>query len=134
MKELCPVARSRTAVHRDTMHLAMSGRSVTCAKCSSRFSVPYEIGLWSCPVCRTANESQTLAGKLVTSPAARVRRKPVPMRLAEVWGGLARRKSLYGYADWLIDIVCPECNAGITMTNNVRTARCVNCEAIVQRT
>ena len=120
------------------MHMAifadMGGHFVICARCSDRFSVPYEVGLWSCPVCRTANESASLVGKIVTSPTAQVRRKPVPMQLAEVWGGVTRKKSLYGYADRLIDIVCPECQAGITMTNNVRTARCVNCEAIVQRT
>jgi uncharacterized CHY-type Zn-finger protein len=113
----------------------MGGHFVICARCSNRFSVPYEIGLWSCPVCRAANESAaTVADKRVTSPAAQVRRKPLPMQLGEAWGRLTGRKSLYGYADRLIDVACPKCQAGITMTNNVRTARCVNCEAVVQRT
>ena len=114
---------------------AMAGHFVICARCSNRFSVPYEIGLWSCPVCRAANESAaTLAEKAVTSPTAQLRRKPVPMQLAEAWGRLTRKRSLYGYADRLIDVACPKCQAGITMTNNVRTARCVNCRAVVQRT
>jgi ribosomal protein L37AE/L43A len=113
----------------------MAAHSVTCARCSNRFSVPYEIGLWSCPLCRTANESSAaLAGTILTAPAAQVRLKPVPMQLAEAAGRLVRRKSLYGYADKLIDVACPKCQTGITMTNNVRTARCVNCEAVVQRT
>jgi hypothetical protein len=67
-------------------------------------------------------------------PTAQVRPKPVPMQLAEALGRLTGRKSLYGYAEKLIDVPCPECQTGITMTNNVRTARCVNCEAVVQRT
>jgi len=113
----------------------MAAHSVTCARCSNRFSVPYEIGLWSCPLCRSANESSAaLADKIVTAPAAQVRLTPVPMQLAEALGRLVRRKSLYGYADKLIDVACPECKTGITMTNNVPTARCVNCEAVVQRT
>ena len=57
-----------------------------------------------------------------------------PMQLAVAWGRLTRKRSLYGYADRLIDVACPECQTGITMTNNVRTVRCVNCQAVVQRT
>ena len=65
----------------------MDGHFVICSRCSNRFSVPYEIGLWSCPVCRAANESAaTLADKAVTAPAAQPRGKPVGMQLAETLG------------------------------------------------
>jgi ribosomal protein L37AE/L43A len=114
---------------------SMAAHFVICARCSQRFSVPYEIGLWSCPICRADNESAaTLADKVVTAPTARLRRKPAPMQLAELLGRLTRKRSLYGYADKLIDVACPKCQTGITMTNNVRTARCANCQAVVQRT
>jgi ribosomal protein L37AE/L43A len=113
----------------------MNGHSVTCSSCGNRFSVPYEIGLWSCPICRSANESAAvLADRIVASPAAQVRPKPAPMQLADALGRMTRKKPLYAYADKLIDVACPECQADITMTNNVRTVRCVNCEAVVQRT
>jgi phage FluMu protein Com len=96
--------------------------------------VPYEIGLWSCPRCKAANESPaTLAGNVVGSASAEVRRKPVAMHFADACGRLIGKQSLYGYADRVIDVECPRCKAGLTMTTNVRIARCVSCEAVVRR-
>jgi hypothetical protein len=74
-----------------------------------------------------------MSGTIVTSATAEVRRKPVSMQLVDTLARLTGKKSLYAYADRVIEIQCPRCRAEMTMTPNVRIAQCTACEAVVQR-
>ncbi len=85
-------------------------------------------------MCRAANESsETLAGTILGSATAEVRRKPVAMQLGDAWGRLTGKKPLYGYADRVIEVECPQCRSELTMTLNVRIVQCANCAAVVRR-
>jgi ribosomal protein L37AE/L43A len=111
-----------------------SGLAVTCGGCGNEYAVRQEVGLWSCPICRTSNDvAAVLAGTIVGSAESEARRKPVSMRLADAWSRLTGKRPLYAYADRLIAVRCPQCSAVVNMTKNVRIAKCSGCTTIVQR-
>jgi ribosomal protein S27E len=108
-------------------------RFVQCDHCGTQLRAPWDVKIWTCPVCNQQTDSTSgFADRLLGPAAAETRRKPIGIQLTSALDRARGRTPLWGYNNQFVAVICPSCGMQQTISVNIHAVQCSNCTTVFQ--